>query len=154
VSASSDRWRKPKCNSGKAAWRTRGEADRALERIRNENAQAVAPLEIPLQRSYKCRCGAWHLTSQDQRTERKPRQAREQRARRRRRRNRVSVPQSLRHLHIAPETVAAPPAEVAPVAFDPSDPISDARRAHWERAEGERIKANLAHPFPWRRSAA
>lgn len=53
-------WRKPRCASNKAAWRTRGDANRALERIAVENAQAIAPRPAPTG-VYKCRCNAWHL---------------------------------------------------------------------------------------------
>lgn len=56
-------WRKPKCQSGKDAWRTHGDALRALERITVDNAQAVAPRAATPTGAYKCQCGAWHLGS-------------------------------------------------------------------------------------------
>jgi hypothetical protein len=59
------RWKPPRCNSGKAAYRTQGKALAAIERIRKDNAQAVASLAaIAPQRTYRCDCGAWHLTKQ------------------------------------------------------------------------------------------
>jgi hypothetical protein len=49
---------------GKAAFRSQGRALAAVQRIRRDNAQAVAPLaEIP-EGVYRCACGAWHLTRQ------------------------------------------------------------------------------------------
>jgi hypothetical protein len=57
-------WRAPRCASGKAAFRSRGVALRALERIAVDNAQAVAPGEGAPRRAYRCDCGAWHLTKQ------------------------------------------------------------------------------------------
>lgn len=57
-------WRKPPCGTGKAAYRTQGLALRALETLRRENAQAVAPMAFTLRSAYRCReCGAWHLTT-------------------------------------------------------------------------------------------
>jgi hypothetical protein len=61
------RWRKPQCKSGKAAFRTQGEARRAIDRIVKDNAQAVAPTEHAPHRAYKCDCGAWHLTKSPER---------------------------------------------------------------------------------------
>lgn len=58
-------WKAPKCSSGKGAFKTQGEALRALARIRVENAQAVVP-GAGLRDAYKCReCGAYHLTKKD-----------------------------------------------------------------------------------------
>jgi hypothetical protein len=56
------RWRPPKCGSGKTAFQSQGKALRALEKIRQDNAQAAAPLPFEPQRAYRCECGAWHLT--------------------------------------------------------------------------------------------
>ena len=58
------RWKPPRCKSGKAAFRTEGEARRALHRIEVTNAQAVVAGTTQPQRAYRCKCGAWHLTSQ------------------------------------------------------------------------------------------
>lgn len=56
------RWRPPQCRTRKAAFRTQGEALKALERLKQENAQAVAPMPFTLRNAYRCDCGAWHLT--------------------------------------------------------------------------------------------
>jgi hypothetical protein len=57
-------WKPPKCESGKALFRSQGEALRALVAIEKDNAQAVAPLSFQPHRAYHCDCGAWHLTKQ------------------------------------------------------------------------------------------
>lgn len=134
-------WRKPPCRSGKAAYRSRGDANRAITTIVAGNAQAVAPLPFTPQRAYRCPCGAWHLTTQEQRTERK---ARASTARtRRNRRPRVSQPRGLRHLKVAPDTTAAPASAAPPaVTFAPTDPITPARLAHWKSAAAERDRQN------------
>lgn len=62
-----------------------------------------------------------------------------------------------RHLHVAPDVAAAPhapaPEPVPVVSFEPADPITRARRAHWAAMEAERTRANLANPYPWRSAA-
>ena len=58
------RWKPPKCKTGKVPYRTQGDALRAIEYIRRDNAQAVAALPYEPQRAYPCDCGAWHLTKQ------------------------------------------------------------------------------------------
>lgn len=65
---------------------------------------------------------------------------------------------ALRHLRVAPETIAVPerPApKPAPVvtAFDPCDPISGSRRDQWAALQAENVRANLANPYPWKRAA-
>lgn len=138
------RWRKPRCASKKAAWRTQGDALRHLNRLALQNAQAVAPLPFELRGAYHCRCGAWHLTKQDQ-AETSGTASVGKRTR----------PAAARHLWVAPDVAAAPPApKPAPVVtFDPTGPISERRRAHWAAMEGERIRANLDNPWPWRSAA-
>jgi hypothetical protein len=77
-----------------------------------------------LSRAYECRCGYWHLTKWE-----------------------YVAPKGrerTRHLTVAPE----------PAAFEPSDPISPKRRAHWAAMEAERTRANLANPWPWKKAAA
>jgi hypothetical protein len=57
---------KPSCPSGKVCFASQGSALRALDRIRKDNAQAVAPVEEELvpKRAYRCEtCGYHHLTS-------------------------------------------------------------------------------------------
>lgn len=63
------RWRPPPCDSGKIAYRTRGRALGALRAIAIGNAQAAAGTSSkqPIG-TYKCGCGAWHLTSQTARS--------------------------------------------------------------------------------------
>lgn len=65
-------------------------------------------------------------------------------------------PPGIRHLYVAPETLAAPPvSEPATPSWAPSDPISAQREAHWDRMKGEAIRDHLSHPWPWpRRSEA
>lgn len=140
-------WRKPPCRTGKAAYRTRGDANRAITTIVAGNAQAVAPLPEEPIRAFRCACGAWHLSSREYRPPMHPkaraRTDRTRRARRNRRRPRVSQPRGLRHLKVAPDTIAAPVSGAPPaVTFAPTDPITPARLAHWESAAAERDRQN------------
>lgn len=75
--------------------------------------------------------------------------ARPPRGRRRR------APRGLRHLSIAPEVAAAPPARAPEpvVRFEATDPITETRRARWERLADERDRANAECRFPWRTAA-
>lgn len=59
------RWRVPKCKTGKVAYRTQGRAIKAAVRIYVGNQQAAAPTATVIKDVYKCRCGAWHLTSKE-----------------------------------------------------------------------------------------
>lgn len=57
----------PACSSGKASHPTQGEARRVLLRIRQDQAQAVAPTEHAPTETYRCpECGWWHLTKRPQ----------------------------------------------------------------------------------------
>lgn len=59
-------------------------------------------------------------------------------------------PPGIRHLYVAPETLAAPPVpEPVAVEYAPTDPITKKRRDLWAAMEGERTRANLANPYPW-----
>ena len=40
------------------------------------------------------------------------------------------------------------------LAREPWGPITPSRRAHWAAMEAERVRANLAHPWPWRKAEA
>lgn len=69
-------------------------------------------------------------------------------------------PRGLRHLRVAPETIAAPAARPAPepvsssrVLADHTGPITDARRGQWAALQADAVRANLANPFPWRTAA-
>lgn len=53
------------CASGKVAFRTQGDALRALDKIRKDNAQAVVPMPFEPRSAYHCDCGAWHLTKRE-----------------------------------------------------------------------------------------
>lgn len=60
------RWHPPPCATGKVAFRSRGRALAAIRQIEIGDAQAaVAPATKPVA-AYRCRCGAWHLTSRPQ----------------------------------------------------------------------------------------
>lgn len=57
---------KAACRSGKATFRSQGDALRALRRIAIDNAQAVAPLPEQPEFAYACRhCDGWHLTKRN-----------------------------------------------------------------------------------------
>lgn len=125
---------RPVCVSRKASYRTQAAADRALNAIHMEARGYAIPTTLPV-RSYECGCGAWHLTSQPLRNV-----APRKRRRRRPRHLTVAAP-------VAPEPVAVD------VSYEPTDPISEARREMWRRLQAENAARNLQNPYPWRRAA-
>lgn len=148
--------RKAKCGTGKVAFLSQGEAHRALDRIKLTEQQAAVHVETFPQRAYRCRCGKWHLTSQEQRTERKQRERKPPKPRRARRK---AGAKTRRHLTLAPAVVSAPKVKPAPAPvahFAPADPITSARRALWAANEAERHRAEAAarNTSPLRRQAA
>jgi hypothetical protein len=58
------RWKPPKCKSDKVAYRTQGKAIYALQIIHGQRVQGASGFDFdePVG-TYKCDCGAWHLTS-------------------------------------------------------------------------------------------
>lgn len=62
-------WKAPECSSGKASYRTAGDARRALRAILIGQLQAVAPTATPPKREYRCpECHVWHLTKSEDRS--------------------------------------------------------------------------------------
>lgn len=156
MSVPSRKTRKTRCGTGKVAFLSQGEANRAIDRVKLTELQAAVHAETFPQRAYRCRCGSWHLTSQEQRTERKARERRERKPSKPRRRKVAA--KTRRHLTLAPALPKPKPAaEPKPLPrFSPADPISPARRALWASNEAERRRAEAAarNTSPLRSQAA
>jgi hypothetical protein len=147
--------RKTKCPTGKVAFLSQGEAQRAIDRIATENLQAAVPAITAPSRAYRCRCGAWHLTSQPKRD---TRPSKDQRSRKiPRRRPAAKTRTRSRALTLVPAVQPAQaPAPAVPArveTFAPSDPICPARRDLWRRRAEELARLNAEERLRPRRAA-
>ena len=148
--------RKTRCGSGKVAFRSQGAAQRALNRIALSEAQAAVPSPDAPIRTYRCGCGAWHLTSQPKReTKVSRRESTEPRKRRKRIRRK---PSRTRVLTLVPPPAPAPGASERPPepvrVWEPTDPITAARRDQWRRHAEELARLNAEERLRPRRAAA